>query len=316
MPHRFANLDPAHQPRPFSELLRWGVVDRLTGRRKTQPPGSPAPWRQPDLNLIHSAEPATRITWIGHSSFLLSSGGECVLVDPVFSRRIGVLYPRHGRPGLVVNQLPRLSAVLVSHNHYDHFDEPSLLALPRSVPVVVPMGLGGWFRRRGFSSVHELDWWERAALGELAVSLVPARHWSHRLPGDTNRTLWGGFVVEAGGEVLYHAGDTAAFEGFREITRRFPPLAAALLPIGGYDPAWFMSHNHMNPEEAGEAFLTLGARSLIPMHWGAFQLTDESLSEPAERLRTWWRENNPQDGRRLEVMAVGETVSWTAKLDL
>lgn len=308
MPYRFSNLDPAHTPRPLSEVLRWGVVDRLSGRRRIQPPGPAAPWQPVDLAALHQETPASRVTWIGHSSFLVTVGGEHLLVDPVFSPRIGVLYPRHGRPGLGPAELPRLSAVLVSHNHYDHFDAASLLALDRAVPVVVPLGLGAWFRRRGFTTVHELSWWSEALLGALRVSLVPARHWSRRRLGDTNRSLWGGFVVAARGEAVYHAGDTAAFAGFGEIARRFPDLKAALMPIGGYDPPWFMSHNHMNPEEAGEAFLALGARCLIPMHWGAFQLTDEPLTEPAARLEAWWRVNDPQDGRRLEVMAVGETV--------
>lgn len=281
--------------------------DRLTGRRQIAPAGPPAPRVEPDLELIRSPSPEPRVSWIGHSSFLVSLGGEHVLIDPVFSRRVGWLYPRHGAPGLSVEQLPPLAAVLVSHNHYDHLDAPSLAALRQPLPAIVPLGLAGWFRRRGFREVCELGWWQATEVGSLSVTLVPARHWSHRVPGDVNRSLWGGFVIEGAGAALYHAGDTADFLGLAEIGRRFPNLTAALLPIGGYEPAWFMGSNHLSPEEAGRAFLALGARHLVPMHWGAFQLTDESLAEPAERIRAWWRREGPQDGRRLHLLQVGET---------
>ncbi len=307
VPRRFSNLDPRHRPQGFSAVLRWGVWDRLSGRRQIAPPGPPAPRVEPDLALIHSTAPEPRLTWIGHSSFLVSLGGEHVLIDPVFSRRIGWLYRRHGEPGLGVGRLPPLTAVLVSHNHYDHLDTPSLAALRRPLPAIVPLGLGRRLARLGFEDVRELGWWQAAEFGSLRVTLVPARHWSHRVPLDTNRSLWGGFVVERAGVAIYHAGDTADFAGFEEIGRRFPDLAAALLPIGGYEPGWFMGSNHMSPEEAGRSFLALGARHLVPMHWGAFQLTDESLCEPAERLRRWWDREGPREGRRLHLLAVGET---------
>jgi L-ascorbate metabolism protein UlaG (beta-lactamase superfamily) len=180
--------------------------------------------------------------------------------------------------------------------------------LPRHVPVFVPLGLGNWFRRLRFTDVRELDWWETAKAGTVSVTLVPAQHWSRRRIGDTNRTLWGGFVIECGGLKIYHCGDSAWFDGFAEIGRRHPDLLAAMLPIGSYSPAWFMGYHHMNPEEAGHAFLELGARHLIPMHWGTFKLTDEPLLEPAERMRRWWDDHAPGDGRKLTVPAVGQTV--------
>jgi L-ascorbate metabolism protein UlaG (beta-lactamase superfamily) len=154
-----------------------------------------------------------------------------------------------------------------------------------------------------------LGWWQAANVGSLKIHFVPARHWSRRRIADTNRSWWGGFVVEGAGARVYHAGDTAAFDGFREIRRRFPALDAALLPVGAYSPAWFMEHNHLNPEQAGEAFLESGARMLVPMHWGTFQLTDEPLCEPAERIRGWWRESGSADGRSIWLPAVGETRS-------
>ena len=200
------------------------------------------------------------------------------------------------------------TVILITHNHYDHLDGPSLRALPQDVMAVVPLGLGRWFRGRNRRPVCELEWWESVEVGGLIVTLVPARHWSRRSVGDTNRSLWGGFVVERDGCFVYHAGDSGWFDGFTEIGRRFPRLIAAILPIGAYAPSWFMEPNHMTPEQAGEAFLALEARHLVPMHWGTFQLTDEPLSEPPERLRSWWKRAPEIAGRELHVMAVGETL--------
>jgi L-ascorbate metabolism protein UlaG (beta-lactamase superfamily) len=234
-----------------------------------------------------------------------------VLVDPVFSSRIGWVYRRHGRPGLTAGTLPPLTAILVTHNHYDHLDAASLKALPRSVPVIVPMGMGRLVRGWGFPRVTELEWWGSEQVGSLSVTLVPARHWSRRTIWDTNRSLWGGFVVEGGGGAIYHAGDTAEFDAFGAIRERFPDLTAALLPIGAYAPGWFMEQNHMTPEQAGEAFLDLGAQFLVPMHWGAFQLTDEPLLEPVERLCSWWLKLSlgaSARRRKLAALEVGETL--------
>ena len=308
MAHRFANPDPSHRPHTAAAILRWGVADRLRGRRRKRPAGPPAPRVEPDRTLIHERSDRTRVTWIGHASFLATLGGASVLIDPVFASRAGLLYRRYAPPGLALRELPPLAAVLVSHNHYDHFDSTALRRLPTDVPTVVPAGMGRAVRRLGRRTVVELDWWQTVPLGPLEITLVPARHWSRRHVFDTNRALWGGFVVRAGDVAVYHAGDSAAFDGFAEIGRRFPGLAAALLPVGGYDPAWFMEHHHLNPEQAGEAFLALGARIMVPMHWGAFRLTDEPLAEPVERLRAWWERRGPRDGRRLIVPAIGETV--------
>ena len=308
MGRRFANQDPRHRFHDGRAILRWAVWDRLRGRRRVRPAGSPAPWVEPDAERIRRLDGSPRLTWGGHATFLLGLAGRAVLIDPVFSRRIAWLVPRHGRPGLAASMLPRLTAVLVSHNHYDHLDRPSLVAVPADVPAVVPRGLGRWFRRWNPRPVVELGWWEAAEVGGLEITLVPGRHWSRRGVADVNRTHWGGFVVRGGGLAVYHAGDSAMFDGFAEVGRRFPGLAAALLPIGAYEPVWFMGQQHMTPEQAGEAFLALGAARLVPMHWGAFQLTDEPISEPIGRLREWWRRHGPADERALVEMAVGQTV--------
>ena len=283
-------------------------MDRILGRRRVARPGRPAPAVGADLDLIHGEDPRPRLTWIGHASFLGSLGGRKFLIDPVFAAHAGVMYPRFGSPGLGAQDLPAVSAVAVTHNHYDHLDAGAIRALPSDVPVVAPAGMAGWFRRRGRRRVVELRWWEGVEIDGLRITLVPARHWSRRGLLDTNRALWGGVVMEGGDAAIYHAGDTAWFDGFAEIGRRYPNLRAALLPIGGYEPGWFMEHYHLNPEQAGRAFLALGAKTMIPMHWGTFQLTDEPLCEPAERLSEWWRRQDSLHGRELRLMDVGETV--------
>ena len=307
MPSRYANLDPRHTPHGIQDVFRWSVLDRLTGRRRVAPAGPPAPRVPNDLVAIHRRDGVPRITWIGHSSFLATLGSASILVDPVFSKKIAMMIPRHGEAGLAAKDLPPLAALLVTHNHYDHLDGPSMRSLPRELPVLAPVGLGPWFRRRGFSAVTEMRWWDRALVGPLAITFVPSRHWSRRRFGDTNRSAWGGFVVEGGGTRIYHAGDTGAFEGFRAIAERFPAIDMALLPIGAYAPAWFMESHHMNPEQAIDALCELGARAMVPMHWGAFQLTDEPLAEPIEWLRRAW--NARGLSARLNILAVGETVA-------
>jgi L-ascorbate metabolism protein UlaG (beta-lactamase superfamily) len=307
MPDRYANLDPRHTPHGLRDVLRWSVLDRLTGRRRVAAPGPPAPRVAIDPEAIRRADGVTRVTWIGHSSFLAALSGASILVDPVFSSRIARFIPRHGEPGLVASELPTLAALLVTHNHYDHLDEPSVCSLPRELAVYTAAGLGRWFRRLGFQNVTEMRWWDSASAGPLTITFVPARHWSRRRIGDTNQSAWGGFVVEGGGATLYHAGDTGWFSGFRLIAERFPAIDLALLPIGAYAPAWFMEPHHMNPEQAIDALSVLNARAMVPMHWGTFQLTDEPLREPLERLLTAWERRRP--AARLQVLAVGETAT-------
>ena len=308
MAHRYNNLDPNHRPHGPAAILRWGISDRLLGRRQKRPPGPPAPIVPPNREFIHGGTTEPWLTWLGHASFLGSLGGRRFLIDPVFSAHAGWLYRRYLPPPLTIDQLPDITAVLVTHNHYDHLDAGFYRSLGDEVTVVAPLGMSRWMRQRGCTRVIELQWWQQAEVGGLLITLVPACHWSRRGVFDTNRVLWGGYVVEGGGRSVYHSGDSAWFEGFGEIGRRFPELDAAMLPIGGYQPAWFMEHFHLNPEQAGRAFLELGARRLVPMHWGTFQLTDEPLCEPIDRMRTWWQRNGPHIQRRLDVLDVGASL--------
>ncbi|MGA7159066.1 MAG: MBL fold metallo-hydrolase [Acidobacteriaceae bacterium] len=229
------------------------------------------------------------ITFIGHSSFLVQMAGMSVLIDPVFATRL-ILLRRQRRPGVRVKDLPDIDAVLLTHAHMDHLNRPSLRAVVREMRrrgrrgpcAVVPDGVGDLVADLGFSSVEGLRWWESAEVGELKVTATPAKHWGARMFKDTHRGF-GGYALEAdGAETVYHSGDTAYFNGFREIGRRLRPKVA-LLPIGAYSPDTYRSV-HTSPEEALQGFLDLGAETMVPMHYGTFKLGREPMEEPLERL--------------------------------
>ncbi len=187
-----------------------------------------------------------------------------------------------------MDRLPPLDLLLISHNHYDHLDAPTVRPLARDTPVVAPGGLGRWFRYRGFTAVTELDWWETVRVCPLEVTFVPAHHWSRRGLFDHCATLWGGFVLTLPGLRVYHAGDSAYGPFFAEIGSRYPGIDVAMLPIGAYAPRWFMHTMHMDPEEAAQAASDVDARIMVPMHWGTFQLSREPALEPIERTQAAW----------------------------
>jgi L-ascorbate metabolism protein UlaG (beta-lactamase superfamily) len=307
---RFTNLDGSG-PARIGRVLRWMVLDRLAGRRRRSPARAPVPEVTPDVELLRRPPvEGLRVTWLGHASFLVQGAGTSVLIDPALGPRISGVIPRNAGPGLRVDQLPRIDASLVTHNHYDHLDLPTLRAV--GAPLVAGLGTRPTVKELPCT---ELAWWDRMHVGGLTVTFVPSQHWSRRGLGDTNEALWGGFVVESEDARVYHAGDTAYFGGFQDIGRRFPGLDAALLPIGAYDPEWFMRSQHMTPGDAAQAFLDLGARRLVAMHWGTFKLTDEPLDEPPRLLRTEWERRKlpaealfiPQIGESLELRGAAAT---------
>lgn len=303
---RYANLDPTHRPHPAREVFRWAVLDKVLRRRRRAPRRAPVPWVENDGAALRANRALPSLTWLGHASWLVQIAGVHLVTDPVFGDLAGGLLRRNVPVGVEPSALPTLHAVLVSHNHYDHLDRKSVAALPEGAAYVVPAGLGPWFRRLGKTDVRELGWWDRTRVGEATVTFVPARHWSRRGLWDVNRSWWGGFVIGGDGHTVYFAGDTAYFSGFAEIGRRFPNLDAALLPIGAYDPEWFMRQQHLSPEDAVMAYRDLGARLFCAMHWGTFKLTDEPLDEPPYRLAAAWEAAGLRERDRW-VPAVGET---------
>jgi len=268
-----------------------GDVDRIPVRRTGLPPVSATD---------------TAVTWVGHASYVLRIGGLTVLTDPVWSQRIPGVRPRLTPPGVAWSDLPRVDAIVISHNHYDHLDAPTIRRLPRDVAVFVPLGLRRWFTRRGFANVTELDWWERAELGGGGVCFVPAHHWSRRGLFDTCRTLWGGWVLESGRHRVYFAGDTAYGHHFRDIGERHPGIDLALMPVGAYEPRRYLSGAHVDPAEAVRACLDVGARRMATMHWGTFALSAEPPLAPVEEARRAWAAHG-LDPADLWDLAVGET---------
>jgi N-acyl-phosphatidylethanolamine-hydrolysing phospholipase D len=271
-----------------TNALKW----RLTPHERVESEFTP-PYQANDGAALRQNGGKPSITWIGHATVLLQSGGVNVLTDPHFGPDTGKLYPRLEPPGVAIRDLPPIDVVVISHNHRDHLDDESVRALRDRfgdrVTFVVPLGLKSWFGARKITNVTELDWWQatevRTSSGATAhVTMVPAQHWSQRGGNDRNRTLWGGYVLDAGGHRFYFAGDTGYPAAFAEIGKRFPNIEYALLPIGCYAPRWFMHPQHMSPEDAARAFRDLGAQVLLPIHWATFQITEEPMEEPPQLL--------------------------------
>jgi L-ascorbate metabolism protein UlaG (beta-lactamase superfamily) len=252
------------------------------------------------------------VTFIGHATFLIQIG-IAVLTDPIWSSRASPLSfagPRRVRePGQPLGALPAVDLLLVSHCHYDHLDLPTLRALQARWSPVTATGLGNGrhLAKAGIGNAHELDWWQARVVRNARITYVPAQHFSARTLLDHNHALWGGFVIEAGDHTIYFAGDTGYSAHFREVRERFPSIDLALLPIGAYEPRWFMSFHHMNPEEAVRAHRDLGARQSIGMHHGTFQLTDEAIDAPTKAL-AFARSTLGVPEERFRTLEVGENM--------
>jgi L-ascorbate metabolism protein UlaG (beta-lactamase superfamily) len=255
------------------------------------------------------------VTFIGHSSFLLQMGEKKLLVDPVFAKRLVVLR-RQRRPGLLVEGLPAIDIVLLTHAHMDHLNIASLRRVIRATRrlrgrapvVVVPRGVEDLVEHLGFAKVHGMEWWEQIEVEGLRITMTPCKHWGARMFRDTHRG-YGGYVVEGEGHSVYHSGDTAYFDGFAEIGRRLRPQVA-LLPIGAYFPDSYRAV-HTSPEEAVRGFVELGAERMVPMHYGTFRLGREPMEEPVERLRS--EASRLAMNGRIKVLEEGETMRLSAR---
>jgi N-acyl-phosphatidylethanolamine-hydrolysing phospholipase D len=297
----FQNTYLEFTPRGLGDLLRW----RWNAWRNHLPPAPSAPTPQtlPDLAFIGAnakagAAMVPAVTWIGHATVLAQLGGLNLLTDPIFSERaspMSFVGPQRAQPpGLAFTQLPHIDVVVVSHNHYDHCDMASLQALNTQAggpPLfLVPLGLKAWLADIGISNAVELDWWQSHRVGAVDFVLTPVQHWSGRTLTDRLETLWGGWAVFAPDAHLFHAGDTGYSRDFEDIAARFADRQSdggfdiALIPVGAYEPRWFMKDQHVNPDEAVQIHRDLRARRSLGIHWGTFALTDEPLDEPPRAL--------------------------------
>ena len=252
------------------------------------------------------------VTFIGHATFLIQTAAGNILTDPMYSQRASPLSwigpHRVRQPAVRFDDLPPISTVLLSHNHYDHCDRATLRKLSKRFNplVVTPLGNERLVRSAGIQRVEELDWWETSTSGSHEVTSTPAHHFAARTPFDRNRALWSGFTVRVGKARIYFAGDTAYAGFFQEVPRRLGPIDLALLPIGAYEPRWFMQTVHMNPAEAVQAHLELDAARSIAMHFGTFQLTSEGIDDPVRALEEACRIRNVERSR-FQVLDFGES---------
>jgi N-acyl-phosphatidylethanolamine-hydrolysing phospholipase D len=316
---------PFHNPWPDSEPHGWRDVLRLlAGRRSADRAATPRrgtfPVATPALAYPRAGPVDLSATWIGHSSVLLQLGDLNVLTDPVFSQRafpVQWLGPRRVMdPGLPIDALPPIDLVVLSHNHYDHLDRPAVKRIAAAHPEaqwVVPLGLAAYIRPWGVRAIAELNWWQQVEVKGVRITATPARHFSGRGLRDRNRSLWCGFALEQNGKRVFYAGDTAYHPAFGAIGSRCGPFDFVMIPIGAYEPRWFMRIVHVDPDEAVQIYQDLVAPHrhqplpvMLGIHWGTFRLTDEPMDEPPRRTTARWRAAG-LDEDRLWIARCGET---------
>ncbi|MFD0589851.1 MBL fold metallo-hydrolase [Paenibacillus sp. GCM10027627] len=377
---RFSNQEQVEQHNSLKQFKRWR--QERVRKLKLKDYSYRVPSVEPDVPYLQGNRSCPTITWIGHSTFLIQLAGLNIVTDPVWAGQMA-FQKRLSAPGIPLEEMPPVDIILISHSHYDHLNIQSLRRLPGQKQLLVPAGLSGKLKLKGFTRVKELHWWESVTVKGATFTFVPSQHWTRRNPWDTNRSHWGGWIVEAaasaaageasnasasgkhgGGLVgnsvdaaalaaretaaassaaafstdassgdagqgapaeaeakeighsgmaaaptVYFAGDSGYFPGFKEIGRRFD-IDVALMPIGAYEPEWFMGPQHVTPEQALQAFEDIGAKRFVPMHYGAFKLADDTPREALDRLEAE-RCRRCMEEDRLMVLPLGET--W--KLD-
>lgn len=300
---RYQNYDGAQNTHTFSDMMRWYKERKA---KKKDLSNSIPHSTQKEIRRLQENRTLFSITWIGHSTFLIQMNGLNIVTDPVWAKCMG-LGRRLTEPGLPIDALPEIDIVLISHGHYDHLDFSSIKKLKGSPAFYVPVGLKPAFIRRGYYNVTEANWWDRFTHEEMNISFVPAQHWTRRTMSDMNTSHWGGWIVDDRNthKSVYFVGDTGYFRGFRDIADRYE-IDIVLMPIGAYEPEWFMATSHINPEDSIKAFVELKGKTFIPMHYGAYRLADDTGPEALERLyKEWDRLQLNKD--RLKVMALGES---------
>ena len=280
----YKNTDGKAINKSFKELLEWS-------RNSEDPVLSyldiSSEWQDIDL-----ANADNYVIWIGHSTFLIKKNGFTILTDPIFSERASP-FKRVGPkrlipPALSLEDIPKIDIVTVSHNHYDHLDIDSLQRISKLHPdavFLVPAGDLKLLKRKKIINTYEFEWWETFSINNISFTFTPVQHWSKRGLFDRNKSLWGGWYIQYPDYALYHAGDTGYSKDFKDTKNKLGSPKYAFIPIGAYDPEWFMASSHVNPEDALQIMIDLEAEHAFGMHWGTFVLTDEDTLEPPQRLR-------------------------------
>lgn len=298
---RYANLDNVENIKTFSDFRRW-QKERRVNKKDLSIQIEQAPNKE--IDKLNRNQTDSSITWIGHSTFLIQMDGLNILTDPVWAGRMG-FQKRLTAPGIALTDLPVIDVVFISHGHYDHLDFPTIKKLKGNPTFYVPIGLGHAFKKRGYEKVIEANWYDSFKEANMTFSFVPAQHWTKRTLTDTNTSHWGGWVIENKEQSIYFVGDTGYFPGFKEIAGKFH-IKTVLMPIGAYEPEWFMKVSHINPEDAVKAFLELKGSTFIPMHYGTYRLADDTGPEAISRLVAEW-DRLQLDHSRLKKLLIGET---------
>ncbi|MFL5488572.1 MAG: MBL fold metallo-hydrolase [Gemmatimonadaceae bacterium] len=315
----FRNPWPSAQMHGFLDFLKWTLVERRRNPRLADPDPRIFTLADPRFIVPRAAPERLTITWVGHTSFLIQIAGLNVLLDPVWSKRASPVQfagPRRWVPPAVeFDRLPPIDVVVLSHDHYDHLDAGTISRIAERFPAVgwyAPLGVGSFLRRHGAREVTERDWWEEGSIGSLHLTCLPAQHFSGRTLGSRNNSLWCGWALRSPNHAIFFAGDTALHPDFDVIATRSGPFDIAILPIGAYEPRWFMGSVHMNPDDCMQAFAQLAGVQrghrlvLAAAHWGTFKLTDEPMDEPPTRMRELWGAAR-RDASDLWILQHGET---------
>lgn len=302
---------------PFASFWKW-QWERLTNPRPSEPPFNPEIVKT-DVDYLRANRSDDTLTWIGHSTSLLQIEGVNVLMDPVFSERVSpvsFLGPKRQVPlPFSLQELPSLDVVVVSHAHYDHLDLPTLKALAKRDPqtlFLVPLGDQGLLKSQGIMNVQEFDWWENVVVRGLTFTFTPAQHWTARGLFDRNQTLWGGWHVKGAKLRVLYTGDTGYSKDFSDIQERLGSVDLALIPIGAYEPRWFMGKHHVSPEEAVMIHRDLKASLSVGVHWGTFHIADEPLARPVQDLDEALKKQDSLPGP-FRVLKHGETIRIESK---
>jgi len=299
---RYTNLDGVENNKSFKDMRKWQKERKAKVKDLTINIEQSPVKKIEDLNVNRSK---TTYTWIGHSTFLIQLNGMNILTDPVWAKRMG-FQKRLTAPGIELSEMPEIDLVVISHGHYDHLDFPTLKKLKGNPHYYVPAGLKSLFLKKGYQKVTDLNWWESVVHEGVTLHFVPAQHWTRRTLKDMNTSHWGGWVLQTMQETLYFVGDTGYFSGFKQIAGRFE-IDTVFMPIGAYEPEWFMAVSHISPEDSVKAFLELKAKTFVPMHYGAYRLADDTGPEALDRLyRAFKTYQLPME--QLKVLLLGETV--------